>query len=290
MKIEVIEELPLKFGGAQVRAASALVPFWDGFLIAQDDANHAMFLRNGSLQAVRLFADTHGDTYSKETHNKQWKPDLECGLRFHWSAEAICGLFGSGSTDQRRRAARIRGTAENPEVSIVDVSALYAAAARVLELPDEEFNLEGACVLGDRARFFQRGNGKLGINAIFDVTLESLGALLDDKGWRGSILDPKRIELGRLDGALLGFSDATELSNTELLFAASADQSASTYDDGACAGSIVGRMDSAGRILDTAVVPGPRGAPPKVEGIAIKSIRRLRKIKFLLHAPFGLMT
>jgi len=65
MRVEVESETPLWFGpGSPVRAASAICAFGDGWLIAQDDATHAAWLRPDGVTAVRVSEPVEGhDTF-----------------------------------------------------------------------------------------------------------------------------------------------------------------------------------------------------------------------------------
>ena len=52
-----------------------------------------------------------------------------------------------------------------------------------------------------------------------------------------------------MDGVPFGVTDATVLGEGRLLFAACAEDTDDPYDDGACRGCIIGRVDARGRVL-----------------------------------------
>ena len=52
-RIEHVGELRFD-DGSPVRSASAIAPFGDGWLVAQDDATHAAWWRPGGVSAVRV--------------------------------------------------------------------------------------------------------------------------------------------------------------------------------------------------------------------------------------------
>ena len=71
--------------------------------------------------------------------------------------------------------------------------------------------------------------------------------------------------LGKLDGVYLSFTDATPLASGELLLSAAAESSPNTYDDGPCAGAVIGWLTLPNRVRRI-----ERVAPAhKVEGIAL---------------------
>jgi hypothetical protein len=279
MRLEWIDEGPLVFRHpfgegehcqAHVRAASAIVPFAGGWLVAQDDTNFAAAWGPGGIDPIRLFPDVVGDTYSSKLGNKQHKPDLECGVTIPVRGAEAAVLFGSGSTRARRRAAVVTPP---HGVRIARLDSLYAAAMEVMGVGEDELNLEGACALGGTVRFYQRGNaGPRARNVTFEVATERLVEALD-----GGTLTPADLSnvrdhaLGTLGGAPLGFSAAAALPDGLSFFAASAEASPNTYDDGPCEGSVIGCMDPEGTIVE--VQPLPAGAPQgqKIEGLAVES-------------------
>src|SRR5918998_95880 len=59
--VEVTSAAPLTFDdGSPVRAASAIAPFGDGWLVVQDDATHAAWWREDSVTAVRVVDPVDG--------------------------------------------------------------------------------------------------------------------------------------------------------------------------------------------------------------------------------------
>lgn len=254
-----------------VRAASALVRLGDALLIPQDDSAFAAVWTASGVTPLRLF-EGEALTFSEARGNKASKPDLELGASFLLGGSPAAVLFGSGSTAARMRAVIVRGP-EGPVVT-VDLSSLYAAAARRLGLEAGALNLEGAASSGDEVVFFQRGNGPGGVNASFRVPIATLeAALLEGAPVEAHDLrEVRRHLLGSLDGCALGFSDATPLPDGRVLFLAAAEDSPSTFDDGAIAGSVIGvlELDGSARVL-ARVPDGPDG-PLKLEGLAVERL------------------
>lgn len=257
---------------SHVRAASAIVRFSDAWLVAQDDSNFAALWDARGLRPLRLFPDTHGDTYANELGNKQHKPDLECGTSMLLEGRPVAALFGSGSTPARRRAVLVEGTPASPRVRLVALDALYESAERLLGLSPGELNLEGACTVAGAVRFFQRGNaGPQGLNATFDLPLTTLArALAGDRVTPADLANARRYELGLLAGAPLGFSAAQALPDGRVLFAATAEASPNTYDDGACTGSVIGLLAADGALAPLMRLPPDAPAGAKIEGLAVE--------------------
>jgi hypothetical protein len=186
MRVEVERETPLWFGpGAPVRAASAIAAFGDGWLVAQDDATHAAWLRPAGVTPLRVLEPVEGhDTFGSADGTKHLKPDFEAAV----AVEGGVLLLGSGSTPARMRAALVTAPGT---VTAMDLTAVYHRVAEALGLPLDRLNLEGAARVGDRLRWFQRGNSAAGVpsaaaedtpNAVDDGPVVGAAiALLDDE-------------------------------------------------------------------------------------------------------------
>jgi hypothetical protein len=60
-------------------------------------------------------------------------------------------------------------------VTAADLTTLYYRVGRALEVPEARRNLEGACVMGDDLRWFQRGHRRRSlVDASVDVDLTAL--------------------------------------------------------------------------------------------------------------------
>ncbi len=167
MRVELVGSGLLRFAdGTPVRAASAIAAYGEGWLIGQDDATHACWWRDGVGTPVRVVPAVEGhEVFSEAAGTKEHKPDLE-------AAVAVDGgvlLLGSGSTPARMRAALVR---QDADPLVGDLSDLYARVAAALEVAPDTLNLEGACQVGGRLRWFQRGLPAAGVpTASVDVDL-----------------------------------------------------------------------------------------------------------------------
>src|SRR5262249_20065217 len=139
-----------------------------------------------------------------------------------------------------------------------DVSPLLEPLDKALK----GLNIEGAVATRHELLLFQRGNRKHSINAIVCYPLHAALAAFES----GEALEPSKIvevELGDLDDVPLGFTDATLLSDGEFLFTAAAEDTDNAYDDGPCAGAVVGLVGLDGKVRLTRRLAGDC----KVEGV-----------------------
>ena len=258
MRVEVEKDTPLWFGpGVPVRAASALAAFGDGWLIAQDDATHAAWLRPGGISAVRVAEPVEGhDLFSSAAGTKPLKPDFEAAV----AVDDGVLLLGSGSTARRMRASLVSG----PEsFRTVDLAPVYRLVAQALGVPLDQLNLEGAARIGDRLRWFQRGNAVAGVpSAAVDVDLSDLL-----RGRLTVLGGPRGYDLGTVGGVALAVTDAVALLDGRVLVSAAAEDTPNAVDDGPVVGAALALLDDE-RVLAVAPVPG---GPHKIEGLAVRS-------------------
>jgi hypothetical protein len=264
MRVEVVSATALRFDdGTPVRAASGLTAYDGGWLVVQDDATHACLWRDGRGSRRRLLPPVQGhDVFDESAGTKALKPDLEACVAL---PDGRTLVLGSGSTP-----ARMRSVLLSPEsVRVAALGPVLDRVAEALEVAPDQLNLEGACVVGDGLRWFQRGLPVAGVpSASVDLPL---GAFLDAVSGRaaavhvGGVL---RYELGALGGVPLAVTDAVARPDGTVLVSAVAEDSASTYDDGPLAGSALAVLDG-DQLLELAELPLVDGAPAKVEGLAV---------------------
>ncbi len=97
MKVRVDDVRALRFDdGTPVTAASAIAPFGDGWLIAQDDATFAAWERAGRVTSVRVLPPVEGhDRFSEVEGTKHLKPDLEVACPAEVDGEPAVLLLGA---------------------------------------------------------------------------------------------------------------------------------------------------------------------------------------------------
>lgn len=294
MRAEIESAGELRFDdGRPVRAASAVAPLGDGWLVAQDDATHGAWRRERprseqsgdgtaarvSVVPVRVLPAVDGlDVFSEAEGTKHLKPDFEAACAVSVAGAPAVLLLGSGSTEARMRASLVRLGADGPEFVVVDLAPLYRQVAEVLGLALGDLNLEGACRLGDTLRWFNRGNLTAGVpSASVDVDLRGLvtAATETDPAVRGGatvgvrVGNPLRYELGDVDGVGLAVTDAVALQDGRVLLSAAAEDTPNAVDDGPVVGAALALV-SEDDLLDATPLAAPDGTVHKVEGLGLQ--------------------
>lgn len=254
-----VEELRFP-DGSPVRAASAVAPLGDGFLVVQDDATHGAWFRGGSAAAVRLLPPVEGlDHFEEATGTKHLKPDLEAAVVVpEPDGRPALLLLGSGSSPARMRWSRLRLVDGDPSVEVLDRSPLYGAVAGLLGVDLDVLNMEGACVVDGALRWFHRGLPSAGLpSGSVDLDLAT-----------GEITGPRSYDLGEVDGVGLAITDVVALADGATLVSAAAEDSPNPRDDGPVVGSALVRIED-DVVVDVAPLPLVRGEVAKVEGLML---------------------
>ncbi|WP_433794857.1 DUF6910 family protein [Actinoplanes sp. CA-252034] len=276
MRLEIEETSALTFDdGTPVRAASAIAPFGDGWLVAQDDATHAAWLRpvSGvrpgpgdrpeSITPVRVIDPVDGwETFSSAAGTKHLKPDFEAACPMP-GGEVL--LLGSGSSPARMRASLVGAGG----FTVADLRPLYLAVAAALGLHEEQLNLEGACLAGGRLRWFQRANLKAGAaTASADIEVSALLAAVRGEAHPDTVTihGVRRYDLGTVRGVALAVTDAVTLADGRVLVSAAAEDTPNAIDDGPVVASGLALLGADGEPPAFAEIPGAE----KVEGLALR--------------------
>lgn len=260
--------------GEPVRAASAVAALGDGWLIAQDDETIGAWWRGNAVTPIRLFPPVDGhDTFSEDEETKHLKPDLEAACPVKVDGGPAVLLLGSGSLPRRMRGALVSEDGDGCRVTTAHLDVLYARMAATLELNAEDLNLEGACVVGDRLRWFQRGHG------VSDVPSSSvdvdLAALLDAvKGATDprevELRDVRRYEFESSGDVALAITDAGALSDGRILVSVAAEDAPDAVQDGEVVGSALAVLVD-DTVVDVLHLPkADDGSVYKVEGLAVR--------------------
>lgn len=274
MRLDVESRSALTFSdGSPVRAASAIAPFGDGWLIVQDDATHAAWWQAGSITAVRVVEPVYGlEFFSAAEGTKQLKPDFEAACVVDVDGAEGVLLLGSGSAATRMRGSLVTMGTAGPTFAVADLGPLYRKIAAALGVRDDQLNLEGACLAGDRLRWFQRGNVAAGVpTESVDVGLAALLAAVTGAGDadRVEIGDVRRYDLGTVGGVALAVTDAVALGDGRMLVSAAAEDTPNAVDDGPVVGSALALLDHDG-VLAIAPLPAVGSGAYKVEGLAVR--------------------
>jgi hypothetical protein len=217
----------------RLSAASALVCQGQSLWVLADDALVLQrYSLSGDWQAELTLLPSELPAAAKL--RKRLKPDFEALLSL--PGERLLAL-GSGSTERRCRGCLV----EAGSVRVIDLSPLYQALAGHFQ----DLNIEGAVIYCGQLLLAQRGNGRGRENAL--VLLDLAQALRDLQDGQLSAAALQRIvplQLPELDGVPLSLTDLGVAPGGALYFTAAAEATDSSYLDGACVGSVLGRLDA----------------------------------------------
>jgi hypothetical protein len=219
------------------------------YVVADDEQHLGIFSlgSNAPGKTLRIFA---GNLPNKKKLRKKHKADLEALLllpSFRTCRHGALFALGSGSTKKRRRGVLLP----------LNAKGLVTDSPRVIDLapwfePIEdaigELNIEGAVIANGHLNLLQRGNKGRGVNAIVKSPLDRLLNALASEPMSELPFTVRRYELGSIDGIPLGFTDGSALADGRIVFTAVAEDSDNAYDDGACAGAVVGILAANGRL------------------------------------------
>lgn len=207
------------------------------------------------------------DVFSAAEGTKHLKPDVEAAVPV---ADGVL-LLGSGSTPARNRASMISLNGGQPGTT-ADLTPVYAAVATALGIAPEQLNLEGACRVGGHLRWFQRGNATAGVaSASVDVDAAALLAAVTGALDPAAVPvgNPRRYDLGTVDGVALAVTDAVALPDGRLLLSTAAEDTPNAYDDGPVVGAALVLLHG-DRVVTAVPVPLDGATVPKVEGLAVR--------------------
>ena len=235
-------------------AASGLACIHSYIYVIADDELHLGVFRSEPVEPGGLIRLFDGALPGDKPGRKKQKPDLEALTLLPPHADFPHGallVLGSGSKNNRRRGALLgldpHGAVRSPP-RVIDLSPLLGS----LEDAFPKLNIEGAVVSGNMFSLFQRGNKRHRDNAIIRFPLPMLLDALRSR--RSGTIKPSAViqfDLGQIDGVPLCFTDAAALPDGSMVFAAVAESTDNSYDDGPCVGAAIGMIDNQGRLLWT---------------------------------------
>lgn len=157
-----------------------------------------------------------------------------------------------------------------------DLTKVYHRVADALAIDLDDLNLEGACILGGRLRWFQRGNGASGIaSGSVDLPLDGVLDLVSRDGIQSApleVVDVLRYDLGELEGVKLAVTDAAALPDGRVLVSTAAEDTGNPVDDGEILGAAIALLHGS-EVQAVTELPHPTGAPWKVEGLGLRAVR-----------------
>ena len=249
-----------------ISAASGLVCVGSTLYVVADDELHLARFSRDPAHPGELHRLLPGELPLAAAERKKSKPDFEALVTLPPCAGYPNGaVFALGSGSKRTRHLGVllaldRHGALGAAQSI-DLQQLHAR----LGADFDDLNLEGAAIIGAELILLQRGNTRHHKSALIYLALD---AVLTSLVTTHSLdrLRPTRIrkfDLGGCAEVPFGFTDGVGLPNGYLLFAAVAEDTSDSYQDGACRGALVGVINREGEIIQRHRLTEPH----KIEGI-----------------------
>ncbi|PKH66135.1 hypothetical protein CXF59_09050 [Flavobacterium sp. ALD4] len=243
-----------------IGAASGLF-FQDHFLYLIGDNSSFLYeynLTDTSLNKYPLLQNPSQNILKKDKH------DFESLTHF----QDTLYIFGSGSTAQRNAMVEfdLKTRKKTMTNNLVD---LYAVMQSFGYIKSEDFNLEGVIYDGENWYLFNRGNGSENKNVIFTLQAKKLNEEF-------SLLS-NDYKLPKIKGVRTSFTDAV-LIDGKIYFLATAENTASTYEDGEILGTVIGRIDIETMKIDFTKKISPTN---KFKGLTLFS-KNKNQIQFLL--------
>jgi hypothetical protein len=239
---------------AHVRAASAIARYRDQLAIIQDDASFIALLdpRTDRIRDIPLPRGPGGARlFDKGRGNKQHKLDLESCFVVERPQGPMLIALGSGSSSARETIVLGEQLESTPVIHTLRLPRLYAALRAHPSFLRNELNLEGALLIDQHVRLFQRSNGtslsKLPAScASCDLSWPVFAALLEapESAPVPALENVRHYALGEIAGTRLTFTDATPLTAQRTLFLASAEASPDAIEDGEVHGTALGVLQS----------------------------------------------
>lgn len=197
---------------------------------------------------------------AQENIPKKNKPDFESILK----KDKEIYVFGSGSTPNRMNY--LAYNIETKTIVSYDLSKILGYFSSQFNIQQDELNIEGIVYNNELIYFFQRGNGKNKVNAVF--IFHNFG---------NNKPEFRLITLPKINEVEATFTDAVMVED-KIYFLASAENSNSTYDDGEVMGSLIGILNPITLAVEKTVIISNT---QKFEGITLFSNTN-EKLEFLL--------
>lgn len=232
------------------------------YIIGDNSANLNEFnISTKQLNKIKIVFNRNSDIL--ENIAKAEKPDFEVLCHY----ENILYILGSGSTHKRNLM--LGFNLKTKAVIQQDLTTTYNKLKFAAGIDNDNFNIEGAIFTGKSWLLFNRGNGQNSKNGIFEIEGKSL--------FKAEKTRFRRLNLPNINHIESSFTDAV-LCKNEIFFIATAENTNSTYNDGAILGSFIGSINLNSLKLNFAVKISNNH---KFEGICVLS-QSLNQIDFLL--------
>ena len=246
-------------------------------LYAIGDDSPFLYVINTDFQIERkiLLYEESEENFKGNRIKKKKKMDFET-LEIISDKELV--IFGSGSKSPQRDVFFRVILEETPIIEKYSISTFYEAIRKSDFLKNSELNIEATTYADGFLYLFNRAN-----NVIIKTDYQEFLKSLRTSGIPH--LTFVRIKLPIIEGVEAGFSGATLLRGSELVFTASVEATNNAYNDGEIIGSLIGILDISSfknvKIKNFVQIPNIK-QNIKVESVAVTSISEKEGKLFLI--------
>lgn len=257
-------------GIRHVSAASGMAMIGKLLYVVADDELHLGVFDPTTSAPGRRIRLMPGELPDSPRERKAMKPDFEALVRlpaFEGYRFGALLALPSGSRPNRRTGVAWAIDADDRlvgEPRRFDLTRFYAK----LEESITGLNIEGAVVLGKQLALLHRGGKMQPQSALAYLGLPELQAAISADGQvaETSTIQVRFLDLGKIAGATLAFTDGAALPDGRIVFSAVAENTEDSYLDGPCVGAAIGILGPDGDVqLLERLEP-----VEKIEGIHVK--------------------
>ena len=216
-----------------VSSGSGLAYYNNSAYLVGDDASYIAVLPNADSRLyTRIPLQT---TVSIDRMAKAVKHDLEAALVGTIGNVSFLFTFPSGSLSPYRDTMYAINVESKTVSFTCSLLPLYKAIKLKAGLTDQQFNIEGAALVGDRLFLFNRGN-----NMAIIIAWKDFAQCVQKPTDAIPNFNLQKISLPVINNYAVGISGACGINKNEILFTASLEETHDNIADGAIKGSYIG--------------------------------------------------
>lgn len=269
MEILISKKLLLE----EIPSASGVEVFGEAIYIIGDDSSW-LFRLDQNYKIKERVPLLPKQELSDRAIAKAHKPDFEAMTFARIRNEKTLLIFGSGSKPMMRDALVMVFPESGHRVESFNLSKLYGSLRKDHIAEGRELNIEAATADENCLYLFHRGN-ILGNNLMFSFALKEFCDYVFGLQEEIPICEARSFELPKVAGIVSGFSGASMLDQTRIVFSSSVEDTKNEIDDGAVLGSFIGILDlKTGQIESRLLQEKDSPLLSKVESVALGKVSR----------------
>lgn len=266
---------------AAIPGSSGISVFENSLFIVGDNSPflYRMDLKGNLISKTTIYST---DNFIQGEIQKNIKPDFEAMELVHLPGGSELVIFGSGSKSPERDIFLRVLLKGEPEVESHRLDSFYDMLRGLKIMKDIELNIEAVAYAEKDLLLLNRDE-----NLIFRFNYQEFLEFLKHKE-KMPLPEVISVDLPEIDGIEAGFSGATYLPESQILFVtASVEDTPNAYDDGKVLGSFVGavplnKIGNAAAYKFVLLSEGKDPMPAKVESVAVSKIISENEVELFL--------